>query len=145
MGPNFSERVSLRFLRHVVATPAGRAYILQQVADAESSDEGAIFDHLLARVDDPELRRLVKRHAEDAKDEDRHLKSCHAIARRYAPDALTHAETLARFRRAEAEVFTETSSLNMDHILAHGLAKLSPPQRAFWRGFGQVARATGAQ
>jgi rubrerythrin len=234
MNANLSERVSLRFLRNVVATPPGRAYILSQVADAEGSDEGAIFDHLLAKVDDAELRRLVKRHADDevrhaamfrarvdaqgvtaprvpeelkilpriakrldgvlsneiksrrdimnayillqvieeravtrfplfeeafravdpetadvfvavAKDEERHLKYCHAIARRYAPDAETHAATLTRFRRAEAAVFAETSALNMEHLLEEGIVVLSRRQRVLWRGFGLVARTLGAQ
>ncbi len=234
MDANVSERISLRFLRHIVATPEGRAYLLTQVADAEGSDEGAIFDHLLAKVDDAELRRLVKRHADDetrhaalfrarvdaqgvtpptvpgtlkilprisatldgvlsggiethrdimnaylllqvieeravtrfplfekafrpvdpetadtfvavAKDEERHLKYCHAIARRYAPDEATHASTLARYRNAEASVFTETSALNMSHILSHGLVRLTGAQRLAWTAFGALLRNTRAQ
>lgn len=45
--------------------PAGRAHILNQAAEAESNGESQVFDRILARVDDPELARLVRRHAED--------------------------------------------------------------------------------
>ena len=53
------------FISHLVATPKGRAHLLNQVADAESNGESKIFDSALALVDDPELRTLIARLAAD--------------------------------------------------------------------------------
>ncbi len=53
------------FLSRVVASPRGRAFLLDFMADAEDSDERKVFDTLLARVDDPELHELVRIHRDD--------------------------------------------------------------------------------
>ena len=62
---DWRERLSLAFMRQLLATAAGRAHLLSQSADAESSGEARIFDQALARVDDPELQRLIGRHRAD--------------------------------------------------------------------------------
>src|SRR5438105_14323556 len=59
------ERLNLRYLRQLFRTPEGRAHVLAQAMDGEASGESAIFDRLLARVDDPELHRVIGRHRED--------------------------------------------------------------------------------
>lgn len=59
------ETISRTFLRALLSTPSGRAYVLTQAGVAESTDEGAMFDHIATRVDDPALRKMVKKHAED--------------------------------------------------------------------------------
>ena len=59
------ERLNLRYLNQLFRTPEGRAHVLAQAADGESSGESAIFDRLLARVDDPELQRVIAKHRED--------------------------------------------------------------------------------
>ena len=58
-------RIQERFLDRLAASPRGRAYILAFLAGAEEADEVGVFDHLLARVDDPELQRMVRRHRDD--------------------------------------------------------------------------------
>lgn len=234
MNPVLAERVAERFLTHLVATPRGRAFLLGQVADAEGSDEGAIFDHLLAKVEDPELRRMIRRHADDevrhealfrarseaqgvvpprapehlkilprlsarlgdvmrhevatdldvmnaylllqvleeravtrfplfercfravdpesadvfaqvAKDEERHLKYCHAISRRFAPDPLARMATLRRFREVEAVVFAETSGDNMELLFARGIVRMPIGRELAWRGFSAVSRRLGGK
>lgn len=62
---DLNERLTLRYLTHLLGTPAGRAHVLNQCAEAEATDEGEMFDRILAQVDDPELVRLVKRHQAD--------------------------------------------------------------------------------
>jgi rubrerythrin len=57
--------LSRQFLQGLLSTPRGRAYLLTQAGIAEETDEGAIFTQLEARVGDPELQRMVKRHAAD--------------------------------------------------------------------------------
>jgi hypothetical protein len=61
--------ISRSFYRDLLCTPKGRAYVLTQMGTAESTDEGAVFDRLLARVADEDLRRMIRKHAED---EERH-------------------------------------------------------------------------
>jgi rubrerythrin len=63
--PSFRDRLASRFLRLLVQSPEARAFILQQAAEAESTDEGALFDHVLAHVDDPELAKMVRKHRDD--------------------------------------------------------------------------------
>ena len=64
-GFGWRERLSLAFMRRMLASPEGRAHLLSQTAEAESSGEARIFDQALARVDDPELQRLIGRHRAD--------------------------------------------------------------------------------
>lgn len=53
MDANVSERISLRFLRHIVASPEGRAYLLTQVADAEAWPLTKTDPPLLTETDPP--------------------------------------------------------------------------------------------
>jgi rubrerythrin len=62
---NLTEQINHRFLSLLLSTPEGRAHFLSQAAEAESNGEGGVFDRLLAKVDDPEIRRLVGRHQAD--------------------------------------------------------------------------------
>jgi rubrerythrin len=57
--------IDAMLMSRLVAEPRGRAFLLGFMAAAEDSDEGAVFDNLLARVDDPELRKLVRIHRDD--------------------------------------------------------------------------------
>ncbi len=51
------ERLNLRYMKKLFASPEGRAHVLAQTADGESSGESAIFTNALAQVDDPEWQR----------------------------------------------------------------------------------------
>jgi rubrerythrin len=228
------QRLTVRFLTHLVATPAGRAHVLHQAAEAESNGETQLFDRLQEHVDDPELGRLVKRHAEDevrhaelfracvartgvtpppvppelrvidrldaalggvfqrpirerrdvmnaylllqvleeravtqfgvmepvfravdpetadvfaqiASDEQRHLRYCHAIARRYSPDVPTQAEALSRFRAIEAKVYAGVTGENVRHTLARGLITPSPLEHAGWLALDKLGRLVGRE
>lgn len=59
------DQLTARFMKGMLATPRGRAHVLNQVADAEATDEGAIFDRLLLHVTDPKLRQMIERHQAD--------------------------------------------------------------------------------
>ena len=61
------DRLASRFLGLLLRKPEARAFVLQQAAEAESTDEGALFDHVLKHVDDPELAKTFNESA--AKDE----------------------------------------------------------------------------
>jgi rubrerythrin len=62
---NLQRSLNVAYLRKLASTREGRAHVLSQTADGESSGEARIFSEVLARVDDPELQRMVRRHAED--------------------------------------------------------------------------------
>lgn len=62
---DLQSRLQRSFLAHLLATPKGRAHVLNQVADAESNGESKVFDSALALVDDPDLSRMIARHAQD--------------------------------------------------------------------------------
>ena len=59
------ERLNLRYMKKLFSSAEGRAHVLAQAADGESSGESAIFENALAQVDDPELQRVIGRHRED--------------------------------------------------------------------------------
>lgn len=59
------ERANFLFLQQLVKSPRGRAHLLAQVADAEVSGEVAIFERLATLTGEPELQRLIRRHAAD--------------------------------------------------------------------------------
>ncbi|MEW5854105.1 MAG: ferritin-like domain-containing protein [Myxococcota bacterium] len=220
------------YLKRLLASAEGRAFILNQCAQAEASDEGQVFDSLARNVDDPELRKLVRIHQQDeqrhaelfnaclarhggkpstvpeelrlieriakklnnlfarpiegpqsvmehylllqvieeraltqfavfeqafraidpetaevfaevARDEERHLKYCHAIARRYAPSREVHEATLRRMRELELDAFTENSRAVMLHTLDLGLAKVGWLEKKMWRALASLNTARG--
>ena len=59
------DRVSMAFMKRVVATPEGRAHILRELADAEGNGENGFFENVLAQVDDPALAQMIRKHKED--------------------------------------------------------------------------------
>jgi rubrerythrin len=64
------------YLKRLLRTQQGRAFMLSFMVQAEEADEQGVFDKLLDRVDDPELAKLVRIHRDD---ETRHaalLKGC---------------------------------------------------------------------
>jgi rubrerythrin len=217
------EKLQKRYLEKLVSTPRGRGHVLSICVEGESNGEGQVFERALARVDDPSVARMIKRHQEDeilhtrlfqerldaqgvavppvpdhlklidrldaalgnvidrtietredimhmylvlqvieeraitqfgeigpafaavdpetaetfarvAKDEERHLKYCHAIARRFAPDAVTHDRELARYRAVESRVFAQTTRDNMAWSLANGVVDFGFLGNLFWRG-----------
>ncbi len=61
-----ADRVSLVFLKQLVATPQGRSLLLTQLADAEAEGEGGLFERLSeVATHDPSMQRLISRHAAD--------------------------------------------------------------------------------
>jgi rubrerythrin len=70
------ESLGSLYLARLMRAPRGRAFMLSFMVQAEEADEAGVFDALLARVDDPELRKMVRIHRDD---ETRHaamLKEC---------------------------------------------------------------------
>jgi uncharacterized ferritin-like protein (DUF455 family) len=99
------------YFRRLVSTRRGRSFVLHFLADAEDSDERGVFDSLLARVDDPELHKMVRIHRDD---ELRHAKMLRSAAERVGgehftvPDDLRIVPRITRYLGARAEGFADT-------------------------------------
>jgi len=65
-----------RFMDRLFSCARGRAFMLNLLADAEIEDEGKVFETLKARVDDAELRKLVRIHHDDEKRHNLMLLEC---------------------------------------------------------------------
>ncbi len=213
------EKIRRTLVNKLIATAEGRAHILNILADAEANGENRVFEQLLARIDDPDLQKFVRKHQADevrhaemfyscvrrtgfepkpvppelqlisridkavggflnraietdldvmraylvlqvieeralsefsifeaafrpidpetaevfvaiGADEERHLKYCHAVARRYAPDEATHRATLAELRQIEAGEFAEINRLDFEVL--QPLYKFGPVGKYFW-------------
>lgn len=74
---NVRDGLQLRYLRRMVKTPAGRAFLLNQLADAESNGENQVFEAVLSNVDDPALQKMIEKHRAD---EVRHAQLYHEAA-----------------------------------------------------------------
>lgn len=105
------------------------AYLMLQVIEERALVQFALFEVAFRGVDD-ETADVI---AGIAADEARHLKYCHAIARRYAPSDTVQRETLDELRRLEARCFAENGRANMDYLFDRGLVAVHPVEQWFWR------------
>lgn len=135
------ERIAAAFLRRFIATPEGRAHILHQLADAEGNGENGFFESLLARVDDPDLARLVRKHKED---ELRHeeLFLARALAQgvplQSLPDEVKYVERLFESVGFEDKPIDTTDDLVEAYALLQAVEERSVTQ------FAQMERAFDA-
>lgn len=223
--------LSLQFMRQLVETAAGRAHILNQVADAEDSGESQIFERILAEVKDSVLCQVIARHQADevrhaallrarreatgvdvgpvpssirliarldaaagscstrairtdgdvmeayvllqvieeraitqfallarafrsvdpesadlfiriGRDEERHIRYCRAITRRYSPSEDERVAALVRYRELEARCFRDNSSAHLNHCLEQGYLDAHPLSKRIWRALARVAASS---
>ncbi len=80
----FAQRIrtyfDMRFLDRLCATHGGRAFLLNALVDAEEADEQGVFDHLIAEVSDPTLKKVIETHRDD---EVRHAELMRVCLRRH--------------------------------------------------------------
>ncbi|HWE28308.1 MAG TPA: ferritin-like domain-containing protein [Polyangia bacterium] len=105
-----------------------QAYLMLQVIEERALTQFALLEVAFRDVD-PATADII---AEIARDEDRHLKYCHAIARRYAPDERTERETVRELRQLEARAFAENGRANMQHLFDRGWVAVNPVEKLFW-------------
>ncbi len=115
------------------------AYALLQVIEERAITQFRVMEPVFRAVDPASADVL----AEVARDEDRHLKYCWAIARHYAPDDHAYARTVRRFREVEARCFAESSRAHFEHALASGTITVSLPERLALRGLSELGRRLG--
>src|SRR5262249_13554189 len=95
------------------------AYVLLQVIEERAVTQFALIEPTFRRLDPQTADVLVA----IGKDEERHLRYCHAIGRRYAPSPEAHRATLERFRAVEARTFAVGSLANMAQVRARRLTR----------------------
>jgi rubrerythrin len=110
------------------------AYLLLQVLEERAVTQFPLFEEAFRDVDP----RTADVFVAVAEDEARHLKYCHAISRRYAPDEEVLAATLRRFREAEAKAFSDNSRATMEYALEQRAVRMGPLKRLAWRAVGAV-------
>jgi hypothetical protein len=118
-----------------------KAYLLLQVLEERAVTQFGIMEPAF-RAFDPETADVF---VAIGRDEQRHLRYCHAIARRYAPDAGTQARTLAHYRATEARVYAQNSSVNLRYAFEQGLLDVGVGGRVFWRGLDSLMGVIGRE
>jgi rubrerythrin len=106
-----------------------QAYLMLQVIEERALTQFSLFELAFRGIDD-ETAEVV---AGIARDEERHLKYCHAIARRYAPNAAVQESTLTELRQLEARCFAENGRANMQHLFDRGWVAVNPVEKFFWQ------------
>ena len=112
------------------------AYLLLLVIEERALEQFGQFIVAFDAVD----RETADTFRSIERDEQRHLRYCHAISRRYAPNDIVWAETLTKFRKLEAQAFAENSEANMVHAFDHGLFPASTVERGVWRMLLKLGR-----
>ena len=106
-----------------------QAYLMLQVIEERALTQFALFEVAFRDVGGLGIDVI----AEIARDEERHLKYCHAIAKRYAPDARTEKETVRELRQLEARAFAENGRANMQHLFDRKWVSVNPVEKLFWQ------------
>jgi rubrerythrin len=109
-------------------------YLFLQVLEERAVQQFAVLAEALRPFDAVSADVVVDIEA----DERRHLRYCYAISKRYAPNDLVLAATLAKFRRAEAEAYKEHTTKSLAFLLDQGFLS-SRAKVLFWKGVGNVA------
>lgn len=119
------------FLDGKVAGPEGvmKAYLLLQVIEERAVTQFGLLVPVM-RIYDPESAEVI---AAVVRDEERHIKYCRAISRRYAPDPVTLARALQRMREIELDCFAQHSRANLRYTLDKELIEARPWQYALWQ------------
>lgn len=111
-----------------------RAYLVLQVVEERAITQFELYVEAMREVDPVTAKTFEQIGA----DEERHLKYCHAVARRYAPSEEVHARELAHIREVEARVFADNSTDNLFYALENDLLPVAAPLKLLWSALGTV-------
>ena len=122
--------------RHVM-----EAYAVLQVVEERALEQFSLLEPIF-RKSDPATADII---AGIAKDEDRHLKYCIAIARRYADSEQDRLETVQRYRRAEAIAYARYTQAAVTYAFKEGLVKAGRLERLAWKGMLAMSLKSGGE
>jgi rubrerythrin len=112
-----------------------RVYLALLVIEERAMAQFRLLQHAFRAAGDDATARVLE---EVEADEGRHLKYCHAITKRYAPDEEDRQRRLAQMREVEAQAFAENGRENMAWTLSRGI--LSGWRRALWQQLARLQR-----
>lgn len=108
-------------------------YALLQVIEERGVREFPAIVRALEPVD-PESAAVM---ASIVRDEERHVKYCKAISKRYAPHPATLERSLARCREAEARAFADHGDAFLRFVVDRDLLDVGPLERRIWRALAR--------
>jgi hypothetical protein len=128
-----------RFFDRLAASERGRVYILHLLLGAEEGDEAGVFDHLVARIDIPELNELARKHRDD---ETRHARLFRECLARQAISAETvrQAPRVVQFIDRELGGFQKSFVADRHSVLEAYLLLQVIEERAVER-YPEISRA----
>jgi sphingolipid 4-desaturase/C4-monooxygenase len=115
--------VNVVFLRQLVSTPKGRAWLFGMLTDVEGGDESRIFEALEAAAPDLELKRMIGRHAAD---ERRHAELLEALAAATGEPRVVIPPSVNLLRRLDGVlgVFSAPIATPVDAMRAYALLQV---------------------
>jgi hypothetical protein len=114
------------------------AYLVLQVIEERAIEQFGMIEPVMRRFDAETADVLVG----IAADEERHLRYCRAISKRYAPSEARREQRLAELREEEARAFRDHQHAGLSYMLGRGL--LPPAATLFWRGAMELLRRRDA-
>ena len=132
---NVIEKLTETYMDRMFSTERGRAHVLNQLADAEDSDEGWFFDSLLAQVEDSALQKMISRHAADEK---RHAEMFRQCVRRqgFEPEPVPNELKLMDYLNREVDGILDRPVVTPEHVMDAYLLLQVIEERAITQ-FGQ--------
>lgn len=112
------------------------AYLLLQVIEERALRQFARNRAAFLDVGEHETVRIID---EVRRDEERHLRYCEAISKRYLPDEAARRRRLAELRALEARCFEEVQGVMLRLFVDAGLVD-GGPLGPLWRGLAALAK-----
>ena len=113
------------------------AYMLLLVIEERATRQFGRWETAFRKQGDDVTADLIR---DIGKDEERHLKYCEAITRRYSDDEATRQERLAHYRALEAKCFEEVQAVNLTFLVDNGFVGHTWWTRALWSTLSGVAK-----
>ncbi len=110
-----------------------RIYLALLVIEERAMAQFRMLQHAFREAGDEATAKILE---EVELDEGRHLKYCHAITKRYAPDEEDRQRRLEAMREVEAQAFAENGRENIAWTLSRGI--LSGWQLLWWKQLAKL-------
>lgn len=113
------------------------AYLLLLVIEERATRQFGRWEAAFRRQGDDVTADTIR---DIGKDEERHLKYCEAITRRYSDDEGTRQQRLAHYRALELTCFQEVQAANLSFLVDHGFVGHSWWTKVLWSTLSGVAK-----
>lgn len=113
------------------------AYMLLLVIEERATRQFARWEAAFRKQGDDVTADIIR---DIGKDEERHLKYCEAITKRYCADEEARQARLAHYRALEQKCFDEVQAVNLTTLVANGFVGHTWWTRGMWRLFAGLAR-----